>query len=101
MWPTAPELNSTGRTGPHDSALYLLRGAVEALRRLQDVLPTLQLSRLPVADVAQLLLQRLQLHHVVLLACTEQGGDLLVQLHVDGEPLLQGLLMVILLLYFF
>ncbi|TNN73627.1 hypothetical protein EYF80_016222 [Liparis tanakae] len=53
----------------------------KALRRQQDVLPALQLRRLLVADVAQLLLQRLQLRHLLLFPGAEQGGDLLVQLH--------------------
>lgn len=67
---------------------YLLRGAVEGVRRLQDVLTRLQLGRLAVADVAQLLLQRLQLRHFLFFPGAEQGSDLLVQLHVHGEPLL-------------
>lgn len=66
----------------------LLGGAVEALRCLQDVLSALQLGGLSVTDVAQLLLQRLQLRHILLLPDTEQGGNLLVQLHVHSEPLL-------------
>ena len=71
-------------------ACHLLCAAVEGLRRLQDVLSALELSRLPVADVAQLLLKRLQLHHILLLAGAEQGSDLLVQLHVDSKPLLRA-----------
>lgn len=66
----------------------LLGGAVEALRCLQDVLSALQLGGLSVTDVTQLLLQRLQLRHILLLPDTEQGGNLLVQLHVHSEPLL-------------
>lgn len=68
--------------------LYLLRGAVKALCCLQDVLSALQLSRLAVADVAQLLLQRLQLGHFLLLSGAEQGSNLLVQLHINSKPLL-------------
>lgn len=67
---------------------HLLRGAVEALRRLQDVLPALQLGGLSVTDVTQLLLQRLQLSHILLLPDIEQGGNLLVQLHVHSKPFL-------------
>lgn len=67
---------------------HLLRGAVEALRCLQDVLPALQLGGLSVADVTQLLLQRLQLGHILLLPDIEQGGNLLVQLHVHSKPFL-------------
>lgn len=66
----------------------LLRGAVEALRCLQDVLPALQLSGLSVTDVTQLLLQCLQLCHILLLPDIEQGGNLLVQFHVHSKPLL-------------
>ena len=41
---------------------------MEVVGRLQDVLPRLQLAGLPVADVAQLLLQALQLRQVLLVA---------------------------------
>ena len=67
---------------------HLLRAAVETLRRLQDVLSTLQMSSLSIADITELLLQSLQLNHFLILTGTEQGSNLLVQLHVHRKPLL-------------